>query len=42
MGGMGLALLKKGRLHLKPERIRNLDQLQRIIRKARQIRGLLS
>ena len=42
MGGMGLALLKKGRLHLKPERIRNVDQLQKIIRKAREIRGFLS
>lgn len=37
MGPLGLAMFARGRLSLKPSRIRQVDQLQRIIAKAREI-----
>ena len=37
MGGMGLSMFSRGRIALKPTRIRQLDQLQAIIRKAKEI-----
>lgn len=37
MGPLGLSLFTKGRMPLVPTRIRRLDQLQAIIRKARQL-----
>ena len=39
MGPMGLSMFTKGRMALVPTRIKNIDQLQAIIRKARQIGG---
>jgi heterodisulfide reductase subunit C len=39
MGPMGLSMLTRGRLSLKPTKIRQLDQLQAIIKKAKEIGG---
>ncbi len=39
MGGMGFNMFKRGRMALTPSRIRQIDQLQAIIRKARQLGG---
>ena len=36
---MGLSMLARGRMHLKPNRIRQVAQLQAIIKKAKQIGG---
>ncbi|MFW6171093.1 MAG: 4Fe-4S dicluster domain-containing protein [Planctomycetota bacterium] len=36
---MGLSMFARGRMHLKPKKIRQLDQLQAIIKKAREIGG---
>jgi hypothetical protein len=35
--GMGLDMLRKGRMDLTPRRIKNLDQLQAILNKAEEI-----
>jgi heterodisulfide reductase subunit C len=37
MGGMGFSMFTKGRLALTPTRIKNVAQLQAIIRKAREL-----
>ena len=37
MAGMGLNMLLKGRMDLKPNRIQNLDQLQAILSKAKEL-----
>ena len=39
MAGMGLNMLIKGRMDLKPTRIENLDQLQAILQKAKELEG---
>lgn len=39
MGPLGLSMFTKGRMSLVPTRIRQLDQLQAIINKARQLGG---
>lgn len=39
MGPMGLQLFTKGRMSLKPSKIRNIDQLRAIIHKARELGG---
>jgi len=39
MGPMGLQLFTKGRMSLKPSKIRNIDQLRAIIDKARELGG---
>ena len=39
MGPLGLSMFTKGRMALVPTRIRHLDQLQAIIRKARELGG---
>jgi heterodisulfide reductase subunit C len=39
MGGMGMSLFKRGRMALSPSKIRQVDQLQAIINKARQLGG---
>lgn len=39
MGPMGLSMLSRGRLTLRPSKIRQIAQLQAIIRKAREIGG---
>lgn len=39
MGPMGLGMLTRGRMSLTPTKIKNLDQLQAIIDKAREIGG---
>jgi heterodisulfide reductase subunit C len=39
MGPLGLSLFTKGRMSLVPTRIRHLDQLQAIIKKARELGG---
>lgn len=36
---MGLSMLARGRMHLRPNRIRQVDQLQAIIKKAKEIGG---
>jgi heterodisulfide reductase subunit C len=36
---MGLSMLARGRMHLKPNKIRQMDQLKAIIKKAREIGG---
>jgi heterodisulfide reductase subunit C len=40
MGGMGLSMFMRGRMALTPTRIRQIDQLQAIIRKARSLGGV--
>ena len=37
MGGMGLRMFTRGRMALRPTKIKNLDQLQAIIRKAKEL-----
>lgn len=39
MGGMGMAMFKRGRMALSPSKIRNIGQLQAIIAKARELGG---
>ena len=39
MGPMGFSMFKRGRMHLKPSKIRQVDQLQAIIKKAKEIGG---
>lgn len=39
MGGMGFSMFTKGRLALLPTKIKNVDQLQAIVKKAREIGG---
>lgn len=39
MGGMGMAMFKRGRMSLTPSKIRNIGQLQAIINKARELGG---
>lgn len=39
MGPMGLSMFSRGRMALTPTKIRNIDQLQAIIRKARELGG---
>jgi heterodisulfide reductase subunit C len=39
MGPLGVAMFKRGRMSLRPTRIRQLSQLQAIIRKARRLGG---
>lgn len=39
MGPMGLSMFTRGRMSLTPTKIRNVDQLQAIIRKARELGG---
>jgi len=39
MGGLGFSLARRGRVSLTPDRIRDLDQLQAILAKARQTGG---
>lgn len=39
MGLLGLAMLRKGRMSLKPSKIRGVDQLRRIIEKAESLGG---
>jgi len=39
MGPMGLSMLSRGRLSLIPKRIRQIDQLQSIIKKAKELGG---
>ncbi len=39
MGGMGMAMFKRGRMALTPSKIKNIGQLQAIINKARQLGG---
>ncbi len=39
MAGMGLNMLLKGRMDLKPTRIENLNQLQAILQKAKELEG---
>ncbi len=39
LGPMGLSMLKRGRMHLKPSKIRQVNQLQAIIKKAKEIGG---
>jgi len=39
MGPLGMRLFKKGRMSLRPDRIQNLDELQAIILKARELGG---
>jgi hypothetical protein len=36
---MGLSMLARGRMHLKPNKIRQMDQLRAIINKAKEIGG---
>ena len=39
MGGMGLSMFSRGRIQLTPNKIRQIDQLQAIIKKAKEIGG---
>jgi heterodisulfide reductase subunit C len=39
MGPMGMAMLRRGRMALRPTRIRQIEQLQAIINKARELGG---
>lgn len=39
MGGMGMAMFVRGRMSLLPSRIKNVEQLQAIVKKAREIGG---
>lgn len=39
MGPLGLKMFSRGRLSLRPSRIRNIDQLQAILEKARELEG---
>ena len=36
---MGLSMLARGRMHLRPNKIRQVDQLRAIIKKAEEIGG---
>ncbi|MDH3283440.1 MAG: 4Fe-4S dicluster domain-containing protein [Acidobacteriota bacterium] len=39
MGPLGMSLFRRGRLSLRPQRIRNIGQLRRILSKARELGG---
>jgi heterodisulfide reductase subunit C/quinone-modifying oxidoreductase subunit QmoC len=40
MTGVGMSMMRRGRLGLQPNRIRNLDQLQKVLAKARELGGV--
>jgi heterodisulfide reductase subunit C len=39
MGGLGMSMLKRGRMNLRPTKIRQIEQLQAIIKKAKELGG---
>ncbi len=39
MGALGVSMMKRGRMSLRPTRIRQIEQLQAILKKARELGG---